>query len=230
MGFLAAEIRALVASIDKLLAGDRATSGRGVKAPDVPAIDTGDISGLAAQSARRIQDALAASIQQIRGADSTLAAALGEVNQRNAAVRARLQAIRAGLLEAQQQLGPAANTRAGREQLAEAVSAQAAELRQVVSQAQAGSLSAARRIDAIATQYRHPTEKDSPGSSSAEQPPAEQVRPDGFGRIEDIQSTIEARPVMPPVRGEPEPIQPPLPPELRDPPINPGPAPTHPAG
>lgn len=229
MGFLAAEIRELVAAIDKLLAGDHGTSINSLKPLGVPAAETGDISGLAAQTAHRIQDALNASIQQIRGADSTLAAALGEVGQRSAAVRARLQAIRAGLLEADLQLGPTSNTRAGREQLAEAVIAHTAELRQVVSQAQAGSLAAARDIEAIATRYRYPADKDSPGSPIPDQGPNEQFRPDGFGRIEDIQSTIEARPVMPPVRGEPEPIQPPLPPELRDPPINPGPAPTHPA-
>lgn len=239
MGFLAGPIREIVATIDALLRESAsAGAGSGAFGPieAKPTLDIDDVSGRAVTQIRAHHSALSGSLDLIRSADAELGPVFEQMHENSAAVHTRLRGIRAEVLEAQKQLEPTINTLAGRQQLTVIVATKAAELRAVMGEAQAVSSAAAARIEAIAAKYRQDTHNvpangpQPPPSPSVDGGVGDRGSPNGWGRMDDMQSGLTEQGIQDDPSGRVGQIRPPLPPELRDPPINPGPAPTYPAG
>lgn len=201
MGFLAGQIREVVAAVDGLLRGARQPSGSQLKSINVrkPA-DMSGMSGRATETVQQKQEDFAAAIDRIHRADSELTAVISEMNERSSTLKTRLEGIRAGVLEVQQQEASATSA-AQRHELAAIVAAKTTELRQVMSEAQAASAAIAGRLQAVTAQYRQtgPTSSSTDGTGSEPGPPRDEDHP----RISDTQGGIHRQPDGPTITAAP---------------------------
>lgn len=115
--------------------------------------DTDELSGAAAQAAKRLDEALEKNHTELNAADEQLADAILQATSTSDQGKARLQALQQSIIDEVNKLGPTLDTPAGQQQLADFLQGKTSDITQVLKTAGLDAESHGEVLDALAARY-----------------------------------------------------------------------------
>jgi uncharacterized protein DUF4226 len=125
-----------------------------------------ELTGAAADAARRLDDALAKNHTAINDADDRLADAVLRASSSSADGKQRLQHLQQDIIDEVNKIGPSLDTASGQHQLAEFLQGKTSDILAVLKNAGLDSDSQARVLDGLSTRYRALTDDGSSGGGA----------------------------------------------------------------